>query len=95
MCLGKKSTTLFELKHKYENKIEVIKQNDKPIDEIKKYLLFVHYHDQKGHYVIRSMRKRLKLLFPEMVATSITFTKTKLGSCFSIKYETNLNTSMI
>ena len=32
MCLGKKSTTLFELKYKDENKIEVIKQNDKPID---------------------------------------------------------------
>ena len=42
--------------------MEIIEQNDKPIDEIEKFLL-LPYHGKKADYVIKSMKKRLKKCF--------------------------------
>ena len=53
--------------------MEIIEQNDKPIDEIEK-LLLLPYHGKKADYVIKSMKKRLKKLFSETFSTQIKFT---------------------
>ena len=67
--------------------MEIIEQNDKPIDEIEK-LLLLPYHGKKADYVIKSMKKRLKKLFSKTFSTQIKFTNRKLGLCFHIKDET-------
>ena len=40
--------------------MEIIAQNDKFIDEIKKHLLLFSYHGKKGDYVTKYLKKKKK-----------------------------------
>ena len=71
--------------------MEIIAQNDKFIDEIKKHLLLFSYHGKKGDYVTKYLKKKkrkLKNLLPEAVTTQIKFTSGKFSLCFNIRDET-------
>lgn len=67
--------------------MEIIAQNDKFIDEIKKHLLLFSYHGKKRDYVTKYLKKKKKLknLLPEAVTTQITSGKFSL--CFNIRDE--------
>ena len=51
--------------------------------EKKQHLLLVPYQNKKGHFVIKSMKKRMKALLPTNIKTKIAF-KIVLVSCIVI-----------
>ena len=61
-----------------------------PVTDLKRYLLVLPYQDQKGDFIIKSMRKRLETLLPYNVKTDIAFQGKQLSCCFNIKDETKL-----
>ena len=50
--------------------MEIITQNDKFIDEIKKHLLLFSYDGKKGDYVTKYLKKKKKLKIKKLVTRS-------------------------
>ena len=61
-----------------------------PVTNLKRYVLVLPCQGQKGDFIIKSMRKRLKTLLPYNVKTDIAFQGKQLSCCFNIKDETKL-----
>lgn len=53
-------------------------------------LLLLPYDGQVGHFALKMMRKRLKILLPNNFNTQITFKDKRLSSSFKIKSKTQL-----
>ena len=54
-------------------------------NEEKTHLLLLPYQGQKGNFVLKSMRTRIKTLLPNDFNTQIAFKDNELNSCFKIK----------
>ena len=51
----------------------------------KEYLSLVRYQGNKENCFIKSMKKRMKSLFPTGIVTKIAYVITKLSTCFRVK----------
>ena len=57
-----------------------------PVTNLKRHLLVLPYQSQKGDFIIKSMKKRLKTLLPDNVKTDVAFQDKQLS--FNIKDKT-------
>ena len=55
---------------------------------MKRHLLVLPYQDQKSNFIIRSMKKTLKILLPGTIKTDVAFKGKQLSSCFNIEDKT-------
>ena len=81
---------LNEVEEKHKTSVNNIrkKSNVSPVADLKRHLLLLSYQDQKSHFVIKSMRKRLRTLLPDKIKTDVAFQGKQLSSCFNIKDKT-------
>ena len=73
------------------NEIEAAQTSNQTIVEKhddKKHLLMIPYQGGKGEQVIKSVRKTIKRLLPSNIKVQVSFTGSKLSSCFNIKGKT-------
>ena len=73
------------------NEIEAAQTSNQTIVEKhddKKHLLMIPYQGGKGEQVIKSVRKTIKRLLPSNIKVQVSFTGSKLSSCFNIKDKT-------
>ena len=77
-----------EHKHTQQNLVDNIAENNEPSVENKKHLLLLPYRGRKDNYVIKSLKKQISKLLPENVKAQVTYTGTKLGTCFNLKDQT-------
>ena len=59
-----------------------------PVNDLKCHLSVLPYQGQKGNFVIKSMKKRLKNLLPDNGQTNAAFKGEKLSSSFNVKDKT-------
>ena len=77
-----------EKKHKIVNKIvnNIGEESQvSPVTDLKHHLLVLPCQGKKGNFIIKSMKKRLKILLPDNVKTDVAFQGKQLSSCFNIK----------
>ena len=81
---------LNEVEEKHKTSVNNISEESKvsPVTDLKRHLLVLPYQGQKGDFIIKSMRKRLKTLLPDNVKTDVAFQGKQLSSCFNIKDKT-------
>ena len=81
---------LNEVEEKLKTSVNNVSEESKvsPETDLKQHLLVLPYQGQKGDFIIKSARKRLKTLLPDNVKTDVTFQSKQLSSCFNIKDKT-------
>ena len=79
-----------EAEEKHKTSVNNISNESKAsaVIDLKRHLLVLPYQGQKGDFIIKSMRKRLKTLLPDSVKTDVAFKGKQLSSCFNIKGKT-------
>ena len=62
-----------------------------PVTDLKCHLLVLPCQVQKGDFIIKSMKKRLKIFLPDNVKTDEAFQGKQLSSYFNIKQSLRIN----
>ena len=78
---------LNEVEEKHKTSVNNVSEESQVslVTVLKRYLLVLPYQGQKGNFIIKSMKKRLKTLLPDNVETDVAFQDRQLSSCFNIK----------
>ena len=81
---------LNEVEEKHKTSVNNVSEESQVslVTVLKRYLLVLPYQGQKGNFIIKSMKKRLKTLLPDNVETDVAFQGNQLSSCFNIKDKT-------
>ena len=79
-----------EVEEKDSTKVNNVSEESKvsSVTDLKCYLLVLPCEGQKDDFIIKSMRKKLKTLFPYNVKTDVAFQGKQLSCCFNIKDRT-------
>ena len=62
-----------EVEEKHKTSANNVSEESKvsPVTDLKRHLLILLYQGQKGGFLIKSLRKRLKTLLPDNVKTNV------------------------
>ena len=62
-----------EVEEKHKTNANNVSEESKvsPVTDLKRHLLILLYQGQKGGFLIKSLRKRLKTLLPDNVKTNV------------------------
>ena len=62
-----------EVEEKHKTSANNVSEESKvsPVTDLKRHLLILLYQGQKGGFLIKSLRKRLKTLLPDNVKTTV------------------------
>ena len=79
-----------EVEEKHRNSVNNVSEESKfsPVTDLKRHFLVLPYQGQKGDFIIKSMRKRLKTLLPDNIKTDVAFQGKQLRSFFNIENKT-------
>ena len=79
-----------EVEEKHKTSVNNVSEEPQvsPVTDLKRHFLVLPYQVQKGDFIIKSIKKRLKTLLADNVKTNIGFQVKQLSSCFNIKNKT-------
>ena len=84
------SQFLNEVEEKHKTSVNNVSEEPQVsrVTDLKRHLLVLPYQVQKGDFIIKSIKKRLKTLLVDNVKTNVAFQAKQLSSWFNIKNKT-------